>query len=136
MAAGVYLHEGFSLEEELQLLEAIYIHELTIEGPRERPSSVSLLLHPSTGDEGDKQYVCLSLLLSLPLEYPNVLPSIEIKNPRGLSEAHIESYVTFSMSPYNKHPLVWGLRTSHFQSISLNLHELAETRIGSPMLLN
>ncbi|XP_048582624.1 E3 ubiquitin-protein ligase RNF25 isoform X2 [Nematostella vectensis] len=109
MAAGVYLHEGYSLEEELQLLEAIYIHELTIEGPRERPSSVSLLLHPSTGDEGDKQYVCLSLLLALPLEYPNVLPSIEIKNPRGLSEAHIES-------------------------ISLNLHELAETRIGSPML--
>ncbi|EDO35875.1 predicted protein [Nematostella vectensis] len=38
------------------------------------------------------------------------------------------------MSPYDKHPLVWGLRTSHFQSISLNLHELAETRIGSPML--
>jgi len=27
---------SYSLEEEIELLEAIYIHELTLEGPRER----------------------------------------------------------------------------------------------------
>lgn len=27
---------NFSVEEEIELLEAIYIHELTVEGPRER----------------------------------------------------------------------------------------------------
>ncbi|KAK3736300.1 hypothetical protein QZH41_020765, partial [Actinostola sp. cb2023] len=57
---------GTVCKKKLELLEAIYIHELTIQGPRERPSRVCLLLHPSTGDEDDKQYVCLTLVVTLP----------------------------------------------------------------------
>ncbi|KAJ7387382.1 hypothetical protein OS493_004376 [Desmophyllum pertusum] len=100
---------SYSLEEEFELLEAIYIHELTIEGPRERPFAVSVLLHPSTGDEEDKRFVCLTLVIDLPEKYPSELPSIHIKTPRGLSEAHIES-------------------------ILANLRELAESCLGRPML--
>uniref|UniRef100_A0A6P8J5T6 E3 ubiquitin-protein ligase RNF25-like isoform X2 n=1 Tax=Actinia tenebrosa TaxID=6105 RepID=A0A6P8J5T6_ACTTE len=108
MAVASDHHEG-SLQEEVELLEAIYIHELTIEGLKDRPSSISLLLHPSTGDEGEKQYVCLTLQIFLPNEYPNALPGIHISNPRGLSDAHVESIIS-------------------------NLRELAESRLGSPML--
>ncbi|KAL9981644.1 hypothetical protein ACROYT_G010376 [Oculina patagonica] len=100
---------SYSLEEEIELLEAIYIHELTLEGPRERPIAVSVLLHPSTGDEEHKRFVCLTLVIDLPDKYPSELPSIHIKTPRGLSEAHIES-------------------------ILANLRELAEGCLGRPML--
>ena len=31
-----------------------------------RPAAVSVLLHPSTGDEEDKRFVCLTLVISLP----------------------------------------------------------------------
>ncbi|XP_028517741.1 E3 ubiquitin-protein ligase RNF25 [Exaiptasia diaphana] len=80
--------DGYSLKEEIEMLEAIYIHELTIKGRKDRPSSISLLLHPSTGEEDDKKYVCLTLEIILTNEYPNELPSIKIRNPRGLSEDH------------------------------------------------
>ncbi|KXJ08749.1 E3 ubiquitin-protein ligase RNF25 [Exaiptasia diaphana] len=57
--------DGYSLKEEIEMLEAIYIHELTIKGRKDRPSSISLLLHPSTGEEDDKKYVCLTLEIIL-----------------------------------------------------------------------
>lgn len=110
MAAAVELGEGScALEEEIELLEAIYIHELTVEGPRERPTSVSVSLHPSTADEEHKRFVCLTLVLVLPQKYPHDLPSICIKTPRGLSEAHVSSILS-------------------------NLRELAGSCIGRPML--
>lgn len=99
----------YSLEEEIELLSAIYIHELTVEREKERPTAVSVLLHPSTGDEEDKRFVCLTLLIHLPKKYLCELPSIHIKTPRGLSEAHVDS-------------------------ILANLRELAEGCLGRPML--
>ncbi|ELT93579.1 hypothetical protein CAPTEDRAFT_26170, partial [Capitella teleta] len=48
-------------------------------------------LHPATGEDVDQQYVCLTLHLMLPYEYPNALPEIVIKNPRGLADQHISS---------------------------------------------
>ncbi|XP_074643493.1 uncharacterized protein LOC141900475 [Tubulanus polymorphus] len=83
--------EVSALEEELQLLEAIYIHELTITRSETSgfPDIVSVLLHPATADDPDKQYVCLTLVLTLNQQYPNELPGIEIKNPRGLADEEI-----------------------------------------------
>ena len=55
-----------------------------------RPALVNLFLHPSTGDDDhDSKYVCVNLLLSIPEDYPLIPPGISIKNPRGLSDAHI-----------------------------------------------
>ncbi|CAB4025316.1 E3 ubiquitin- ligase RNF25 isoform X1, partial [Paramuricea clavata] len=74
------------------------------------PSLVNLFLHPSTGDDDhDSKYVCLNLLLTISEKYPFLSPGISIKNPRGLSDAHVTS-------------------------IQDNLVALAEEKIGSPML--
>jgi hypothetical protein len=55
-----------------------------------RPSLVNLFLHPSTGDDDhDSKYVCLNLLLTISEKYPFLSPGISIKNPRGLSDAHV-----------------------------------------------
>lgn len=39
--------------------------------PSFRPTAVSVLLHPSTGDEEDKRFVCLTLLVHLPKKVCN-----------------------------------------------------------------
>lgn len=39
--------------------------------PSFRPTAVSVLLHPSTGDEEDKRFVCLTLLIHLPKKVCN-----------------------------------------------------------------
>ena len=91
-------------------MKAIYVHELRILGPEDRPTLVNLFLHPSTGDDDDdSKYVCLNLLLTISEKYPLHSPGISIKNPRGLSDAHVVS-------------------------IQENLLALAKEKIGSPML--
>lgn len=55
-----------------------------------RPNCVTVNLHPSTGSDDHKsKYVCLNLSLAIPDKYPRIPPVISIKNPRGLSEAHV-----------------------------------------------
>ena len=41
--------------------------------PSFRPTAVSVLLHPSTGDEEDKRFVCLTLLIHLPKKVCNFI---------------------------------------------------------------
>ncbi|KFQ36932.1 E3 ubiquitin-protein ligase RNF25, partial [Mesitornis unicolor] len=38
----------------------------------------------------DSQYVCFTLVLSVPPQYPNKAPEISIRNPRGLSDEQIK----------------------------------------------
>ncbi|KAK2181386.1 hypothetical protein NP493_401g04031 [Ridgeia piscesae] len=78
------------LQEELQLLEAIYVNELTLQkDDKDWPSCLSVRLHPATGDVQEQQYVCLTLELTPPHDYPTSLPGIAIRNPRGLAEEHV-----------------------------------------------
>ena len=52
---------------------------------------VSMVLYPSTGDDTESKYVTLTLEIVLPSEYPDVVPKIKIRSPRGLSEEMLET---------------------------------------------
>lgn len=82
--------EDSSLDIEIEALKAIYIHELEVSCDESKQSTcVKVSLHPATADNAEEQYVRLDLVLVIPPEYPDVLPEITIRNPRGLSDEKI-----------------------------------------------
>ncbi|XP_067671508.1 protein starmaker-like [Haliotis asinina] len=98
------------LQEELDVLRAIYIHELTVDdGESGQPSVLHLNLHPATGDDVTKQFVCMTLVFKLSEAYPDEIPEIIIKNPRGLAEEEVHR-------------------------LQEDMHVLAKERSGGPVL--
>ncbi|XP_006763409.1 PREDICTED: E3 ubiquitin-protein ligase RNF25 isoform X1 [Myotis davidii] len=87
-AAG---EEDWALPSEIEVLESIYLDELqVIKGNgRSSPWEVYITLHPATAEDQDSQYVCFTLVLQVPAQYPNEVPQISIRNPRGLSDEQI-----------------------------------------------
>lgn len=51
-----------------------------------RPTQLSTILYPSTADDANQQFVCLTLNMKFPSKYPDEKPVIELRNPRGLGE--------------------------------------------------
>nr|XP_022340849.1 uncharacterized protein LOC111135248 isoform X2 [Crassostrea virginica] len=83
--------EDSGIDEELEVLKSIYIEELNlILSKRGWPEVISLQLHPSTGDDVEKKYVCITLELRLSQQYPDEIPIISIKNPRGIGEEEVD----------------------------------------------
>ncbi|CAL1535198.1 unnamed protein product [Lymnaea stagnalis] len=81
-----------AIETELETLEAIYIHELTCTRKEDGTvDKISALLHPATGHDTRKQYVCMTLVFSPGPNYPDEAPEIQICNPRGLGEEEMVS---------------------------------------------
>lgn len=102
--------EDSSLDIEIEALKAIYIHELEVSvDESKRSTCVKVSLHPATADNAEEQYVCLDLVMDIPTEYPDVLPEITIRNPRGLSDEKIAK-------------------------IEQDLQDMAHENLGSPML--
>ncbi|KAH8039229.1 hypothetical protein HPB51_005475 [Rhipicephalus microplus] len=102
--------EESSLDIEIEALKAIYIHELEVGCDESQQSTcVKVSLHPATADNAEEQYVRLDLVLVIPPEYPDVLPEITIRNPRGLSDDKIAK-------------------------IQEDLQDTAQENVGSPML--
>ncbi|XP_042309670.1 E3 ubiquitin-protein ligase RNF25 isoform X2 [Sceloporus undulatus] len=99
------------LPSEVEVLESIYLDELQVSKGNDRsdPWEISITLHPATADDQDSQYVCFVLVLSVPVQYPNEVPKITIRNPRGLSDEQIGK-------------------------ISQTLRSLTKARLGTPML--
>lgn len=87
-AAG---EEDWVLPSEVEVLESIYLDELqVIKGSgRSSPWEILITLHPATAEDQDSQYVCLTLVLRVPAQYPYEVPEISIRNPRGLSDEQI-----------------------------------------------
>lgn len=78
--------------EELEVLESIYLDDIKVSKDEgNSPVSIQLQLHPATGDELDKRYVCMTLTLNLPQQYPDEVPDIVITNPRGIAEEEVQS---------------------------------------------
>lgn len=50
------------------------------------PVRLQTVLYPSTADDANQQYVCLTLVMNFPPNYPEEEPQIELKNPRGLGD--------------------------------------------------
>ncbi|KAG1693756.1 E3 ubiquitin-protein ligase RNF25 [Nymphon striatum] len=78
-----------SQNEELEAIMAIYIDEVTVDEEPDGTKNVQLVLHPATAENVDQQYVCITLILKLSKEYPNEIPEIVIRNPRGLSDEEL-----------------------------------------------
>ncbi|XP_042806110.1 E3 ubiquitin-protein ligase RNF25 isoform X1 [Neofelis nebulosa] len=87
-AAG---EEDWVLPSEVEVLESIYLDELQVVkgNGRSSPWEIYITLHPATAEDQDSQYVCFTLVLQVPAQYPNEVPQISIRNPRGLSDEQI-----------------------------------------------
>ncbi|XP_048770535.2 uncharacterized protein LOC125676746 isoform X2 [Ostrea edulis] len=97
MADDVDVDSG--IEEELEVLKSIYIDELNLKTSESGwPELISLQLHPSTGDEVEKKYVCITLELQPTQMYPHDIPSIDIKYPRGIGEEEVNRLQTSLMT--------------------------------------
>ncbi|XP_006168716.1 E3 ubiquitin-protein ligase RNF25 [Tupaia chinensis] len=85
--------EDWVLPSEVEVLESIYLDELqVIKGNgRSSPWEIHITLHPATADDQDSQYVCFTLVLQIPAQYPHEVPQISIRNPRGLSDEQIHT---------------------------------------------
>ncbi|XP_004638271.1 E3 ubiquitin-protein ligase RNF25 [Octodon degus] len=83
--------EDWVLPSEVEVLESIYLDELqVIKGNgRSSPWEIFITLHPATAEDQDSQYVCFTLVLQVPVQYPHEVPQISIRNPRGLSDEQI-----------------------------------------------
>jgi len=53
---------------------------------RGEPEYIETILFPSTGEDSQSQYVCVTLIVRLPSGYPDISPTINLRNPRGLDE--------------------------------------------------
>ncbi|XP_067426201.1 E3 ubiquitin-protein ligase RNF25 isoform X2 [Emydura macquarii macquarii] len=95
-SAGVREEEAgadWALPSEVEVLESIYLDELQVSrgNGRSAPWEICITLHPATAEDQDSQYVCFTLVLSVPAQYPNEAPKILIRNPRGLSDEQIQN---------------------------------------------
>ncbi|XP_010600288.1 E3 ubiquitin-protein ligase RNF25 isoform X3 [Loxodonta africana] len=85
--------EDWVLPSEVEVLESIYLDELQVVkgNGRSLPWEIYITLHPATAEDQDSQYVCFTLVLRVPAQYPNEVPQISIRNPRGLSDEQIRT---------------------------------------------
>ncbi|KAL1502369.1 hypothetical protein ABEB36_007517 [Hypothenemus hampei] len=51
---------------------------------------VKSTIFPSTANEVEKQYVCVTLEVKLPENYPDCKPVVKLKSPRGLDDSTID----------------------------------------------
>ncbi|XP_033225455.1 E3 ubiquitin-protein ligase RNF25 isoform X2 [Belonocnema kinseyi] len=74
--------------DEIEALKAILLDdELNIkENESGEPELIEILVFPSTGEDSQSQYVCVSLVVKLVPGYPDVSPDVSFRNPRGLDE--------------------------------------------------
>ncbi|XP_054572339.1 eIF-2-alpha kinase GCN2 [Eptesicus fuscus] len=80
-------------DHELQALEAIYgadFQDLRPDacGPVKEPPEINLVLYPQ-GLAGKEVYVKVDLRVKCPPTYPDVVPEIELKNAKGLSNESV-----------------------------------------------
>lgn len=52
---------------------------------------VKSVIFPSTANEVDKQYVCVTLEVELPEGYPDCKPVIRLRSPRGLDDSTVDN---------------------------------------------
>ncbi|XP_057328636.1 E3 ubiquitin-protein ligase RNF25 [Microplitis mediator] len=80
------------VSEEIEALCAILLdNEFKIQNnDRGVPDTIEILIVPSTGEDPQLQYVCVTLIVHLVAGYPDVPPEILLKNPRGLDEKTLQ----------------------------------------------
>lgn len=56
---------------------------------RGNPELVKSTIFPSTAHDTEKQYVCVTLEVTLPEQYPDCEPIVQLRNPRGLDDTNL-----------------------------------------------
>ncbi|KAK7077638.1 Zinc ion binding, partial [Halocaridina rubra] len=73
--------------EEIEALQAIMPDEVTVLlGESGVPKGVEVTVVPATAQNVEEQHVRVTLVLSLPSDYPDVPPSTTLRNPRGVDD--------------------------------------------------
>lgn len=73
---------------------------------------VKSIIFPSTANEVEKQYVCVTLEVQLPGGYPDCKPVIRLKSPRGLDDStidHLHKEIEKKCEEYIGQPVIYEL---------------------------
>ncbi|ENN71428.1 E3 ubiquitin-protein ligase RNF25 [Dendroctonus ponderosae] len=101
------------VQEELEALEAIFMDDISIiYNERGCVDLVKSVIFPSTANEVDKQYVCVTLEVKLPEDYPDSKPIIALKSPRGLDDStidHLHNEIQKKCDEYLGQPVIYEL---------------------------
>ncbi|XP_034831911.1 E3 ubiquitin-protein ligase RNF25 isoform X1 [Maniola hyperantus] len=98
--------------DELEALEAILIERVVVTNENGVPRVIETVIHPSTGDQLDQQYVCVTLEVKLTPDYPESSPEVTLRNPRGLDErvvSKIHSKIKEKLDRHVGNPIVFEL---------------------------
>lgn len=102
----------FRVTDELEALEAILMDDVVIKRVDNIPHSIETVVHPSTGDDIDQQFVCVTLEVTFTPQYPDVSPEVTLRNPRGLDDlllASINSQIRDKLTDCLGQPVVFEL---------------------------
>lgn len=55
------------------------------------PELIETIVLPTVGEEIDSQYVCITLQVMPTVDYPDIKPNYQLRNPRGLDDNGIET---------------------------------------------
>ncbi|XP_063877671.1 E3 ubiquitin-protein ligase RNF25-like [Scylla paramamosain] len=80
-----------AITEEIEALQAIMLDEvMVLQGDGGVPTGVEVVVVPATAQNVKEQHVRVTLVISLPPEYPDASPSITLRNPRGVDDDVLE----------------------------------------------
>lgn len=74
------------VSDEVEVLQAILMDDLVIKKVDSVPYAIETVVRPSTGDDVEQQYVCVTLEVKLTPGYPDVSPEVTLRHPRGLDD--------------------------------------------------
>lgn len=86
----MFLTHFYRVTDEIEALEAILLDDVIIHRRNSIPTMIETVVHPSTGDDTDQQYVCVTLEVSLTPNYPDTSPTVKLRNPRGLDDSVLD----------------------------------------------
>ncbi|CAH2048763.1 unnamed protein product, partial [Iphiclides podalirius] len=113
--------------DEVEALEAILMDDVIIKKVDNVPTAIETIVHPSTGDDIDQQFVCVTLEVRLTSNYPDSSPEVILRNPRGLDDqllASINSQIKNKLIDCLGQPVV-------FELIELIREKLTERNLPS-----
>ncbi|XP_044730134.1 E3 ubiquitin-protein ligase RNF25 isoform X2 [Chrysoperla carnea] len=85
------MHLNKRVKDEIEALEAILMDDVTIQyNEKGCPESITTVVFPSTADDANQQFVCVTLEVIVTPNYPDCEPIIKLRNPRGLDDGTIE----------------------------------------------
>lgn len=76
------------------------------------PELIETTIFPTTGEDTDRQYVCITLQIMPTTKYPETKPDFKLKAPRGLDDggiAAIERAIMFKLEESIGQPVVFDL---------------------------